>query len=315
MSSVSDSIIATIKKRKGIAMMAVSDIAYTVADYRADTVGGITVALEIFSLVVLPFLLNSGETWIGMNRHAEDILNEIFKDFMRRILQVPKSCPIPMMFLDLGLMLPKNLLKLKKLSFLFHLSQLKDKTLGKMIYNIQKKDRSLPSLVTECEPWLRDFNLSLEMMEKYTKEEWKKEIKAKVEEKNHKEILTMSKDYSKIDTKEVAKENPGLKDYMKSLTYKDAILLFRLRAKICETVKTQWKGTKEFEEDLYSCWHHPFQRIDQSSHIERCIHYSSLKEGLSLDRDDHLVLFYRRVIEKRKEEQKEREERREQEIK
>ena len=125
----------------------------------------------------------------------------------------------------------------------------------------------------------------------------------------------MLNEYSKIDTKEVAKENPGLKDYMKSLTYKDAILRFRLRAKICETVKTQWKGTKEFEEDLYSCWHHPFQRIDQSSHIERCIHYSSLKEGLSLDRDDHLVLFYRRVIEKRKEEQREREERREQEIK
>ena len=89
-----ESILATLKKRKGIVLMAISDIAAMMSDARARIVGGIEAGLHVWKLAVIPFLLNSADTWIGMSRGSEDILNDLYKMFLRRILQVPTSCPI-----------------------------------------------------------------------------------------------------------------------------------------------------------------------------------------------------------------------------
>ena len=298
-----ESILATLKKRKGIVLMAISDIAAMLSDARAGVVGGIEAGLQVWKLAVIPFLLNSADTWIGMSRGSEDILNDLYKMFLRRILQVPTSCPIPLMFFELGIMLPMNEVTKKKLMFLFHIFHLEKGTISRELYEIQKRHKALPSIVQECEEHLKKMGLSLLDMENSGKMQWRNIIHQKLAKKNTQDLLQMMKKYKKISYKDLEGEQCELKDYMKNLSYKDAIMRFSIKAQMIPYVKCHWKGNPEFENYIWCCWHGTVPFPDQCSHIERCYKYSDLKDGLSIDRDDHLVQFYVRVIERRREEQ------------
>ena len=83
-----ESILSTIKKRKGNTLMAINDIAAIVSDARADAIGGMVTAMDIWELSVIPFLLNNAGTWIGLDGKTLLILDDIQKKFLQRILKV-----------------------------------------------------------------------------------------------------------------------------------------------------------------------------------------------------------------------------------
>ena len=109
----------------------------------------------------------------------------------------------------------------------------------------------------------------------------------------------MFKSYKKINYNMLKEEKCDIQPYMKNMKYEDALLKFRLRADMVETIKCHWKNDQKYETDRWSCWHCP--ATDQTSHIQRCAEYADLREDLSLDNDKHLVTYFRRVIERRME--------------
>ena len=56
-------------------MFAINDIVSVINDYRAETIGGITIAWKLWESCVVSFLLNSSETWIGMNKESINLLD------------------------------------------------------------------------------------------------------------------------------------------------------------------------------------------------------------------------------------------------
>ena len=58
-------------------MFAINDIVSVINDYRAETIGGITIAWKLWESCVVSLLLNSSETWIGMNKESINLLNEL----------------------------------------------------------------------------------------------------------------------------------------------------------------------------------------------------------------------------------------------
>ena len=99
-SSTDESIVATIKKRKGNVLLAISDIAAIISDVRAKSIGGITLAIDLWELCIIPYLLNNAGMWLGINQQALNMLDIINKKFCQRILQV-KTASIPLMYWDL----------------------------------------------------------------------------------------------------------------------------------------------------------------------------------------------------------------------
>ena len=73
-----------------------------------------------------------------------------------------------------------------------------EETLAKNVANIQEK-YSFPGLITECKTALRNFGLSSENLQSYTKPQWKRIIKKKILEENRRQILNSMKDYKKIN--------------------------------------------------------------------------------------------------------------------
>ena len=68
--SLAESALATICKRKGIVTLAINDIVNVMKDRRSQVNGGLVTAIEIWESAVIPFLLNSGEMWIGLPKKA-----------------------------------------------------------------------------------------------------------------------------------------------------------------------------------------------------------------------------------------------------
>ena len=203
------------------------------------------------------------------------------------------------MFWDMGhLLIPNQILKMK-LKLLKHISQLENKSLAKKVYNQQKKYK-LPGLVEEANEEMMKLGLTIKTMEESSTKEWSKEISNLIERKNKEEILRKLKSYKKIEYDEVSKEDFGIKNYMKNLTYEDSLFAFRIRGKVVKSIRTHFKKEDEYADELWSCWEPECTSLDTMNHIkDQCIHYDSLKTDLDLQRDEDVVKFFRRVLEKR----------------
>ena len=158
-SGLAESVIATVKKRKGQVMLAINEIASIVSDTRANTIGGIEVATTIWELAVIPYLLNSADTWFGINNKAMEMLNHIHNTFLQRILKVSSAC-IPLMYWDSGQLLMKNRILKKKLLLTHHLATLDQKSLAFKVFQ-NMKIQNLPGLIPEIEETLTELGITL----------------------------------------------------------------------------------------------------------------------------------------------------------
>ena len=297
-STTEESIIATIKKRKGLAILAINDIASVVSDARANLVGGIQAALMIWEQAVLPFLLNSSDTWIGISKSALNLFSDIHNLFLRRVLKVGKSCQKALMYFDLGQLLMNHRISKNKMLFLKHIAGLEEKALAKIFYEKQKI-YNVPSLLSECSEDFVKIGVTINEMEDMSKGQWKQTVSQYFKLKNEEELLNMMAGSHKVEYEKISKEKCEVKDYMKELPYNGAIVKFRLRAKLFPTIKSHFKNNREYEEDLYSC-PEGCVAVDTTRHIERCPKYADLREGFCLDRDSDLVSYFQLVLERRR---------------
>ena len=139
------------------------------------------------------------------------------------------------------------------------------------------------------------------MIEKFSKKEWSKKISEAIDDKNEKELISLMKCQKKINKDEILEEPFETKAYMKNLTYDDAVLRFKLRAKVFKPIKTHFKSDPVFTEELWSC--KECSLLQTSFHlIHKCVLYDDEREGLDLDEDEDLVFFLRRILERRERE-------------
>ena len=118
---------------KGTTLLSINDVTTIVNDARANVIGGIKLAIDIWELAIIPFLLNNGGTWTGIDSKGMEILDDLQKTFMKRLLKV-KTASIPLMLWDLKQYQMKNRIMKMKLMLLKHLSSLDDSSLAKKVY-------------------------------------------------------------------------------------------------------------------------------------------------------------------------------------
>ena len=295
--TIGESVVVTIKKRKGVTYMAINDLVSVVNDARLDVIGGIGAALTIWEQAILPFLLGSSETWLGIPKEAIGALEEIHNYFLRRILKVGKSCQVALMYFDLGQILMAQRIIKSKLLFLKHIADLDNKSLAKELYNKQKENPAIPSIISELEGNLIEMDMTLYEMEQMSKVSWKKQVAEYIKWKNEEELRKILKKSHKIDS-HVVSEKCEVKKYMRNMTYDNALVRFRLRAKLFPTIKSHYKNNPTFSKDNYSCPEGCIA-VDNCCHIKICIHYADLREYLSLNKEEDLVTYFISVLKRR----------------
>ena len=189
-----------------------------------------------------------------------------------------------------------------KLLFLWHLSSLNDNSLAKEIYNLQKEDESLPSLLGECKSFLDELQIHRNPSS-YSKSEWKRLISTRIHERNKDSLLQQIMSSRKLDQEKLSTETYEEKSYLRDMSIKDGRTFFSSRSSMLSTIQWNFKGQPEFctNGHLCVCKEH----LDTQTDLLKCKLYEKQKEGLDpLNSDIELVKFFQRVLEERKKEDK-----------
>ena len=69
------SIVTKVKKPYGLAISSIMDIKNIVEDTRSSVTGGLSTALEMYELCIIPFLQNNSEVWDNLPKEALELLD------------------------------------------------------------------------------------------------------------------------------------------------------------------------------------------------------------------------------------------------
>ena len=87
--SLESSVLATIKDREGKVKAAMFEALAIVEDFRAQSVGGMQTALDLWKVAILPTLLYNSSTWTEMGKEAVERLEELQNFYIWMALHVP----------------------------------------------------------------------------------------------------------------------------------------------------------------------------------------------------------------------------------
>ena len=111
--------------------------------------------------------------------------------------------------------------------------------------------------------------------------------------------------YKKVDCLSLALEDFGIKNYLRMMNLESSRIFFRHRSQTMTSCRIQYGSDERNISDAFNCFSCQAAGkffIDQLSHWTNCFSYSHLKtDGMNLNSDEDLCIFYWRVIQYRRE--------------
>ena len=286
--------LTTIIEIRGRVTAPIFEIKALMEDLRMQLVGGFVGGLDLWEMAVIPMLLNNADMWTEIGQEAIKELEKLQSLFLSVMFAVPASSPRPLLCWDTVTRGMDNRVKEKKLNLLVHVKNLENSSLAKQIYDEQCK-QEWPGLVKECkeicDQW-KIMDVTRVWQKEPTVKEWKRKIKAAVEEANESELRDSMGVYEKLE--DVIYEDYELKPYIQSMNLYDARMMFRVRARMVKC-KMNFSSDKGNSGSLWRC-ESCMSNIDTQSHVLWCPAYAQFREGKSLSSSQDLVEYFRKVL-------------------
>ena len=203
--------------------------------------------LTLFESTVIPTLLYGCETW-SLGKTIEGKLEQLQLKSLRRILQVPKSTPIPAFYIETGILPIKYQIDIKKLNYLYKVVNMEENRWQN--YTFYKQ-------LTACynnigHQWIgltQNYELwyTLDDIRQMTKNNWK--------------TLVQDKGQVKIEKKE----------YLKELPSQYAQIMFKARTRMLPTRNNHKNNRKERSLEDEICQRCKQQKDSEEHLIEECL--------------------------------------------
>ena len=215
---------------------------------------------------------------------------------------------LTMLYHQTGTLFMSNRILWKKLNLLHHVATLPEGTLARDFHDVQVKYKLQNTLVSECQDTLRQFGIT--NIQSYTKYSFKKITKAKIIAKNSEELIQMASKYKKIDIDSFSSEPFEVQPYFKQLNVPDSRFKFKLKSRVTAKIANNCHNDKRFKAIGYRCIgclrDQPIREnheisLDTEEHILNCNSYSHLRLNKQMDRDTHIIEYFRQVIALREE--------------
>ena len=136
------------------------------------------------SLLVSSMLFNS-EAWYNITNSEMELLESVDLMLLRSILKVPKSTPKEMLYLELGCVPFRELIRKRRLLFLFYIVNQNPGSLIYKFYEAQMNKRTPKDWISSVLKDLKEIKLDLEIdnIKEIKKGTYIKMIKQRIEEK------------------------------------------------------------------------------------------------------------------------------------
>ena len=219
------------------------------------------------SLLVSSMLCNS-EAWYNVTNAEMDLLETVDLQLLRSILKAPISTPKEMLYLELGCTPFRELIRKRRLSFLFYILHEKQESMVYRFFQTQYKNRTSKDWVSTILKDLKELNLkvSIDDIKEMKKSKFMNMLKRSTEEKAYMELEKMKTKHTKVSHLNhygIKMQKYLLPNELK-ISQEEIQMIFKLRSRVTE-IKTNMKGSfYSYECDLCE------EEEETQEHILKC---------------------------------------------
>ena len=296
---LADSVVKTIENREAKIKGACLEIVDIIQDWRAQVVGGIDSALQMWEACCIPSLLTGAGTWVNITPAAERRLEALQHWFLRLVLRVGPGCPTPSLRWETGVLSMRMRVWVEKLMMVQHLRNLDTSALARNIYD-EQKEKNWPGLVKETKQICLQLNIpdcNDDNISKWGVKGYRKYIIQKCKEKDEKDLMKMAE--GKTKCAKIMTEKYGKKAYMTENILSKVRKIFHTRVKMHLFASNYPKDNRFYKTD-WTC--RCGTNKESESHLmnEVCLAYEDLRlKYTNLEDDDQRTSFFSDVLERR----------------
>ena len=194
--------------------------------------------------ILVSKLVSSSEIWYNVTKQEYQKLENIDEMFFRRLLNVPVSVPKEGIYLEVGKISVKYIIKMRRMMYWWHLVNIDHSELLHKFYLAQSIDRSKDDWIYQLEQDKTDLNLQLSDAEigSYTKEQFRRIVKCRTEAFAASQLEKVKKSHSKTEKLKFCGFKPREYFLSKNLTTEEVQNLFKLRTRMIN-VKANFKSS------------------------------------------------------------------------
>ena len=195
------------------------------------TIPALTLA---YKQIFIPSFLFNSQAWSKLTNKDVEELSKIQKNFLRRILNVPSSTPLSVMYLELGVLPIKYEIIKNRLKYLHHILTLSDVDPLKKMYNNMKTNEGEENWANEVETLIQTYDiLCSEQIALMSPQAYKAYINKKFETIG---LETLKGDCrSKKKTENLSYRNLELQPYLYLMDPSKSRIIFRARSHMLNT--------------------------------------------------------------------------------
>ena len=194
------------------------------------------------SLLVSSVLFNS-EAWYNITKAELELIESVDLMLLRGILKAPKSTPKEMLFLELGILPLREIIRKRRLAFLHYILHENKDSMISRVFETQRRNKTSKDWVTTVLSDLKEINLNmtLEEIRNMKKQTFINIIKRKIEYKSLKYLEKMKEKHSKVDSLKhpVLKMQPYLMPNDAKMKKEECQMIFQMRCRVTDTKVNQ----------------------------------------------------------------------------
>ena len=220
------------------------------------------------SLMVSSILFNS-EAWYNVSKAELDLIESVDLIFLRTILKCPKSTPKEMLYLELGCLPYRDIIRQKRLSFLYYILKQNPESMIYRFFEAQMNNRTTKDWVTTVLQDMEEIemNIKMEDIKNMKKGTYMNLLKTKIKSHALKYLSGKQEKHSKVNnwTHYFLTMQKYLKPNSENIKVEDSQLIFKLRCRMTK-LKMNFKGDHE----TYECRACETEEETQTHVYEQC---------------------------------------------
>ena len=217
--------------------------------------------IKIYISTVAKTIYHHIEAWSNITKKDWEELELIQKRIVTGMCEMMRSTPYQGLIAELGIWPAEQQIQYKQVMLLHNIITSKKRRLIKEIVEDQIEHPWDGCWIEEINKTCNTYNIEIDKVRTWTKEECKKVIKGKIKEKIEHDLQVSKHDRTKLRFI----ENTDRKKYIEELEYNDCVTVLKLRLNMAET-KCNFKGNYPNNKNCEICK----EDLDTTEHLLKC---------------------------------------------
>ena len=194
-----------------------------------------TIAVLLRQTMLISVILLNSETWLRLTQPEIKELESVDEIFMRKILEAPCSSPNSSLYLELGLVKIKYIIKARRILYLFYLLHCDDNDLVKKVLKAQQRNPVKGDWCLVVQEDMNDLgleNITWDEIENMSKYKFKKQVKEAMIDTAFQDLIDAKNKLSKM--KNLKYDKLELQEYLKSqeISLRQKKMLYKFRTRM-----------------------------------------------------------------------------------